>query len=104
MILAFIIVLLYIEISYTNNHSDFLIFNINHKIFFLGNSSGSTPAEGAAPPAPDPDLDSMHMMLDPHLRPISPDLNNEESKRIFEEHKQLAQEYLKVSFMSLNGI
>ncbi|KPI99912.1 Mitogen-activated protein kinase kinase kinase 7 [Papilio xuthus] len=62
---------------------------------FYSNSSGSTPAEGAAQPAPDPDLDSMHMMLDPHLRPISPDLNNEESKRIFEEHKQLAQEYLK---------
>ncbi|XP_047535163.1 mitogen-activated protein kinase kinase kinase 7-like [Vanessa atalanta] len=64
----------------------------------VGNSSGSTPAEGAAPPPsePDPDLDSIHMMLDPHLRPISPDLNNEESKRIFEEHKQLAQEYLKI--------
>ncbi|KPJ18708.1 Mitogen-activated protein kinase kinase kinase 7 [Papilio machaon] len=61
----------------------------------ISNSSGSTPAEGAAQPAPDPDLDSMHMMLDPHLRPISPDLSNEESKRIFEEHKQLAQEYLK---------
>lgn len=65
---------------------------------FMSNSSGSTPAEGGAPPPtePDPDLDSMHMMLDPHLRPISPDLNNEESKRIFEEHKQLAQEYLKI--------
>lgn len=65
---------------------------------FYSNSSGSTPAEGAAPPPsdPDPDLDSIHMMLDPHLRPISPDLNNEESKRIFEEHKQLAQEYLKI--------
>ncbi|CAH0725672.1 unnamed protein product, partial [Brenthis ino] len=64
---------------------------------FYSNSSGSTPAEGGAPPPePDPDLDSMHMMLDPHLRPISPDLNNEESKRIFEEHKQLAQEYLKI--------
>lgn len=65
---------------------------------FMSNSSGSTPAEGAAPPPsePDPDLDSIHMMLDPHLRPISPDLNNEESKRIFEEHKQLAQEYLKI--------
>lgn len=63
-----------------------------------GNSSASTGGEGAAPPPsePDPALDSMHMMLDPHLRPISPDLNNEESKRIFEEHKQLAQEYLKV--------
>ncbi|CAK1555684.1 unnamed protein product [Leptosia nina] len=63
----------------------------------IGGGSGS--AEGAAAPQgtePDPDLDSMHMMLDPHLRPISPDLTNEESKRIFEEHKQLAQEYLKI--------
>ncbi|CAF4811029.1 unnamed protein product [Pieris macdunnoughi] len=63
---------------------------------FYSNSS-SSGAEGAAPATePDPDLDSMHMMLDPHLRPISPDLTNEESKRIFEEHKQLAQEYLKI--------
>ncbi|OWR51859.1 mitogen-activated protein kinase kinase kinase 7 [Danaus plexippus plexippus] len=64
---------------------------------FYSNSSGSN-AEGAAPPPsePDPDLDSMHMMLDPHLRPISPDLTNEESKRIFDEHKHLAQEYLKI--------
>ncbi|CAK1555685.1 unnamed protein product [Leptosia nina] len=65
-------------------------------IFYSG---GSGSAEGAAAPQgtePDPDLDSMHMMLDPHLRPISPDLTNEESKRIFEEHKQLAQEYLKI--------
>lgn len=47
------------------------------------------------------------MMLEPHLRPISPDLNDEESKRIFEEHKQLAQEYLKVtkhSFMQVQII
>lgn len=65
---------------------------------FYSNSSASTAGEGAAPPPsePDPALDSMHMMLEPHLRPISPDLNNEESKRIFEEHKQLAQEYLKI--------
>ncbi|KAJ2945700.1 hypothetical protein O0L34_g541 [Tuta absoluta] len=68
------------------------------RYFTHGNSSGSTGAEGGAPPPaePDPDLDSMHMMLDPHLRPISPDLTNDESKRIFEEHKQLAQEYLKI--------
>uniref|UniRef100_A0A2A4K9Y7 Mitogen-activated protein kinase kinase kinase 7 n=1 Tax=Heliothis virescens TaxID=7102 RepID=A0A2A4K9Y7_HELVI len=67
------------------------------KYYTVGNSSASAGGEGAAPPPsePDPALDSMHMMLDPHLRPISPDLNNEESKRIFEEHKQLAQEYLK---------
>ncbi|XP_063626070.1 mitogen-activated protein kinase kinase kinase 7-like [Cydia splendana] len=67
------------------------------KFITMGNSSGSPSGPGgAAPPEPDPALDSMHMMLDPHLRPISPDLNNEESKRIFDEHKQLAQEYLKI--------
>lgn len=67
------------------------------KYYTVGNSSGSTAGEGGAPaPAPDPALDAMHMMLDPHLRPISPDLSNDESKRIFEEHKQLAQEYLKI--------
>ncbi|XP_026756151.2 mitogen-activated protein kinase kinase kinase 7-like [Galleria mellonella] len=65
--------------------------------FYTLDSSGSTQGEGAAPPPePDPALDSMHTMLEPHLRPISPDLNNEESKRIYEEHKQLAPEYLKV--------
>lgn len=67
-----------------------------------GNSSSSTSAgvetSAPAPSSPDPNLDSMHMMLDPHLRPISPDLNDEESKRVFEEHKKLAQEYLKVGF------
>ncbi|XP_059052627.1 mitogen-activated protein kinase kinase kinase 7 [Achroia grisella] len=65
--------------------------------FFTFDSSGSTQGEGVVPPPePDPALDSMHTMLEPHLRPISPDLNNEESKRIYEEHKQLAPEYLKV--------
>ncbi|XP_050682239.1 mitogen-activated protein kinase kinase kinase 7 [Leptidea sinapis] len=78
----------YIELKNTGGFDKFLP---------IGNSSGSG-AEGPAAPhsEPDPDLDSMHMMLDPHLRPISPDLNQEESKRIFEEHKQLAQEYLKI--------
>lgn len=68
-----------------------------------GNSSGSA-GSGGAPPAPaDPALDStLHMMLEPHLRPISPDLNDEESKRIFDEHKQLAQEYLKVTKLTID--
>ncbi|KAJ0174580.1 hypothetical protein K1T71_009688 [Dendrolimus kikuchii] len=68
------------------------------KYFRVGNSSTSSAGagEGGPPAEADPALDSMHMMLDPHLRPISPDLNNEESKRIFEDHKQLAQEYLKI--------
>lgn len=78
----------YVEVR---NHPGF------DKYYIGGNSSSSTGGEGGAPASePDPALDSMHMMLDPHLRPISPDLSNEESKRIFEKHKQLAQEYLKI--------
>ncbi|XP_013189820.1 mitogen-activated protein kinase kinase kinase 7 isoform X2 [Amyelois transitella] len=64
--------------------------------FYPLDSSGSTQGSGAPPPEPDPALDSMHLMLDPHLRPISPDPTSEESKRIYEEHKQMAPEYLRV--------
>lgn len=41
-------------------------------------------------------FDSMHLMLEPHLRPVSPDRNSKLSTEIFNEHKQLANEYLKV--------
>uniref|UniRef100_A0A1L8DKR2 Mitogen-activated protein kinase kinase kinase 7 n=1 Tax=Nyssomyia neivai TaxID=330878 RepID=A0A1L8DKR2_9DIPT len=41
-------------------------------------------------------LDSMHLMLEPHLRPATPDPENELSMQIFDEHKQLAQNYLKL--------
>lgn len=44
----------------------------------------------------DDDLASVHLMLEPHLRPAPPDLNSDLSKQIFDEHKQLAKEYLKV--------
>lgn len=50
-------------------------------------------------------FDSMHLMLEPHLRPVSPDPNSKLSKEIFEEHKQLANEYLKVIFIDyFNGL
>lgn len=42
------------------------------------------------------DLDSMHQWLDPHLRPVTPDPDNQLSKQIFDQHKDLANEYLKV--------
>lgn len=42
------------------------------------------------------DLDSMHLMLEPNLRPATPDPNSRVSQQIFEEHKDLAKEYLKV--------
>lgn len=44
----------------------------------------------------DPNLDNMYMLLDPHLRPGTPDNNNQYSMEIFEKHKQLAQDYFKV--------
>ncbi|XP_046991443.1 mitogen-activated protein kinase kinase kinase 7-like [Schistocerca americana] len=42
------------------------------------------------------ELDNVYLMLDPQLHPISPDNTCKESVQIFEEHKRLAQEYLKV--------
>lgn len=48
----------------------------------------------------DVDLDSMCLLLDPHLRPATPDLNDPSSKKLFEEHKQLTQEYLTVSLFN----
>lgn len=42
------------------------------------------------------DLDSVHLMLEPHLRPEPLDPNSSFSKQIFDEHKALAKEYLKV--------
>lgn len=44
----------------------------------------------------DDDLASVHLMLEPHLRPAPPDPKSDLSKQIFDEHKQLAKEYLKV--------
>lgn len=44
----------------------------------------------------DDDLASVHLMLEPHLRPAPSDPKSDLSREIFEEHKQLAKEYLKV--------
>lgn len=41
--------------------------------------------------------DLIHLMLEPHLRPISPEPNEQTSKELFEEHKRLAKEYFKVN-------
>jgi hypothetical protein len=43
------------------------------------------------------DLESLNLMLEPHLRPISPEPSVQLSQEIFNQHKELAQEYLKVS-------
>lgn len=57
------------------------------------------PPENA--PQSDPNLENMYMLLDPHLRPATPDLQDSYSRALFEEHKKLAQEYLKVGIQSL---
>lgn len=44
----------------------------------------------------DDDENLMYLMLEPHLRPVTPEPNNYVSRTIFEEHKKLAKEYLKV--------
>lgn len=44
----------------------------------------------------DIDLDSMYMMLEPNLRPATPDPNSRVSQQIYDEHNDLAREYLKV--------
>ncbi|GLV34596.1 TGF-beta activated kinase 1 [Carabus blaptoides fortunei] len=62
-----------------------------------GNNSGQpVNQEASNHPASDQELDNMYMFLDPNLRPLTPDLNDPQSRHIFEEHKQLAEEYLKV--------
>jgi hypothetical protein len=50
----------------------------------------------STPDGTDPDLDKMYLLLEPHLRPATPDGENPQSVALFEEHKQLAQEYFKV--------
>lgn len=41
-------------------------------------------------------MDNVYRLLDAELRPLTPDYSCQQSREIFEEHKQLAQEYLKV--------
>jgi mitogen-activated protein kinase kinase kinase 7 len=43
-----------------------------------------------------PELDNLYLMLDQQFHPIPPDTTCPQSVQIFEEHKQIAQEYLKV--------
>ncbi|XP_023703195.1 mitogen-activated protein kinase kinase kinase 7 isoform X2 [Cryptotermes secundus] len=42
------------------------------------------------------ELDNVYLMLDPQLHPITPNTSCQQSVQIFEQHKQLAQDYLKV--------
>ncbi|XP_046673530.1 mitogen-activated protein kinase kinase kinase 7-like [Homalodisca vitripennis] len=45
---------------------------------------------------PQPEVDNMYLMLDPQFHPIPPDTSCQQSIQIFEQHKQLAHEYLEV--------
>ncbi|KAF5291393.1 hypothetical protein FQR65_LT01703 [Abscondita terminalis] len=58
-------------------------------------SQNSTPPEEHQH-SPDSNLDNVYLMLDPHLRPATPDSTDPNSLLLFEEHKKLAQEYFKV--------
>lgn len=89
--------------------------NAQKKIFFVCLSIGSknTTVEAGIqrttdhPEGTDPDedkkvLDEMYLFLDPHLRPATPDGENPQSMALFEDHKQLAQEYFKVCLICTN--
>lgn len=70
------------------------------------NAGSEAGAAGGIPESniDDDDLASVHLMLEPHLRPPPPDPKSDLSKEIFDEHKQLAKEYLKVSiFFSIEN-
>jgi hypothetical protein len=69
-----------------------------------GMAAGASSSKGIRPNISDDgessstlDLESLNLMLEPHLRPISPDPTNQMSQDIFNQHKEQAQEYLKVS-------
>lgn len=49
------------------------------------------------------DLESIHLLLEPHLRPTTPDPNNAASQKIFKEHNELAKEYLRVCSLTEFG-
>lgn len=53
-------------------------------------------ADAAAAAADTLDLDSMYLMLEPNLRPATPDPNSRVSQQIYDEHNEMAREYLKV--------
>ncbi|XP_068081356.1 mitogen-activated protein kinase kinase kinase 7 [Anabrus simplex] len=61
---------------------------------------GKTPGLDKVEPPPQSstseELDNVYLVLDKQLHPITPDHTCQESVQIFEQHKQLAQEYLKV--------
>lgn len=59
-------------------------------------SHASANAAAAAAAADTLDLDSMYLMLEPNLRPATPDPHSRVSQQIYDEHNEMAREYLKV--------
>lgn len=52
------------------------------------------------------DIDDLYVLidsLDPHLRPATPDYSDPQSVAVYEEHKELAKEYWKVSSRSCHS-
>lgn len=62
----------------------------------LNGETKVTPENSRPTENRDEEFDKIYMMLDPQLRPLEPDRTCEQSVKIFEEHKQIATEYLKV--------
>jgi len=54
------------------------------------------PANCNSCPPPPQEVDNVYLMLDPQLHPIPPDMSCHQSIQIFEQHKQLAHEFLEV--------
>lgn len=69
-----------------------------HCFFFTDNNISSCPASAsdASPASKEAEMEDIYLFLDPHLRPVTPDFSNPRSRQIYEEHKQLAQEFLQV--------
>lgn len=74
--------------------------SVSQVLYFSGSTNtvqaGVQSTTTTIPDAPESDLDSMYLLLDQHLRPATPDMDDPKSVALFEEHKQLAQDFLKV--------
>lgn len=95
-------------IASTSNNARSLIGNVLNTSNSTFRHSSKAPLDdfdgnetAKAEPNNDVDDDDLALMLEPNLRPPPPDLRSDLSKQIFEEHKQLAKEYLKVSFSKI---
>jgi len=82
-------------IVYTNSQGHERL-TVTESTSTIPTTESSTSSENRSDSEVSIDLDSIHLLLEPHLRPATPDPNNSVSQNIFKEHKELAKEYLKV--------